>query len=116
MCVKQSQAPLNLIRNILKPQIHSLSFLYSCTPKEIEDIIDLLDSAKVCGPYSIPVKLLKILGKQISIPLSDLINSSLTTGTFPTKLKVSKFNPLYKKGSNLDPNNYHPINLTPFSI
>ena len=69
-------------------------FLYSCTPKEIEDIIDL---AKVCGPYSIPIKFLKILGKQISIPLSDLINSSLTTGTFPTKLKVSKVNPLYKK-------------------
>ena len=31
-------------------------FLYPCTPKEIEDIIDLLNPAKVCGPYSIPIK------------------------------------------------------------
>ena len=86
-------------------------FLYPCTLKEIEGIIDLLNPAKVCGPYSIPIELLKMLGKQISILLSDLINSSLTTETFPTKLKVSKVNPLHKKGSNLDPNNYRPISL-----
>ena len=52
-----------------------------------------------------------MLGKQVSILLSDLINSSFTTGTFPTKLKVSKVNPLHKKGSNIDPDNYCPISL-----
>ena len=52
-----------------------------------------------------------MLSKQISILLSDLINSSFPTGTFPTKLKVSKVNPLHKKGSHLDPNNYRPISL-----
>ena len=34
-------------------------FLYPCTPKEIEDIVDLLNPAKVCGPYSVPIKTLK---------------------------------------------------------
>ena len=58
-----------------------------------------------------------MLSKQISILLSDLTNSSLTTGTFPTKLKVSKVNPLHKKGSNLDSDNYRPVSLlSVFSI
>ena len=103
-------APKSHKEYLKAPNSQSL-FLYPCTPKEIEGIIDLLNPAKVCGPYSMPIKLLKMLGKQISIPLSDLINSSLTTGTFPTKLKVSKVNPLHKKGLNLDPNNYRPISL-----
>ena len=76
----------------------SVYLLISLHSKEIDDIIDLLNPAKVCGPYSIPIKLLKMLSKQIFILLSDLSNSSLTTGTFPTKLKVSK------------------VNFTPFSI
>ena len=86
-------------------------FLYSCTAKEVEDIIHLLNPTKVSGPYSIPVKLLKLLDNHISHSLSVLINDSFTIGIFPTKLNISKVTPLHKKGSNLDPNNYHPISL-----
>ena len=77
----------------------------------MEDIIHLLNTAKVSGPYSIPVKLLKLLDNHISYPLSVLINDSFITGIFPSKLKISKVTPLHKKGSNLDPNNYRPISL-----
>ena len=63
------------------------------------------------GPYSIPVKLLKLLDNHISDPLSVLINDSFITGIFPSKLKISKVIPLHKKGSNLDPNNYRRISL-----
>ena len=63
------------------------------------------------GPYSIPVKLLKLLDNHISHSLSVLINDSFITGIFPSELKISKVTPLHKKGSNLDPNNYHLICL-----
>ena len=36
-------------------------FLYPRTPKEIEDMTDLINPTKVCGPDSIPIKLLKML-------------------------------------------------------
>ena len=103
-------APTSHTEYLKAPNPQSI-FLYPCTSKEIEDIIDLLNPTEVCGLYSIPIKLLKMLSKQISILVNDLINSSLATGTFPTKLKVSKVNPLHKKGSNIDPNNCRPISL-----
>ena len=86
-------------------------FFYPCTPKEVEDIIDLLNPAKVSGPYSIPVKLLKIVKSPVSESLSNIINDSFITGVFPGKLKISRVNPLHKKESSLDPNNYRPISL-----
>ena len=47
----------------------------------------------------------------ISEPLSNIINDSFITGVFPGKLKISRVNPLHKKESSLDPNNYRPISL-----
>ena len=77
--------------------------LNPCTAEEVKDIIHLLNPAKVSGPYSIPVKLLKLLDNHISHPLSVLINDSFITGIFLSKLKISMVTPLHKKDSNLGP-------------
>ena len=47
----------------------------------------------------------------ISSPLSQIINLSFSTGTFPEKLKTSKTIPIFKKGSKLEAANYRPILL-----
>ena len=70
-----------------------------------------MNPAKVSGPYSIPVKLIKIVKSPVSEPLSNIINDSFITGVFPGKLKISRVNPLHKKESSLDPNNYRPVSL-----
>ena len=50
------------------------------------------------GPNSIPVTILKEIKKEISEPMSTLINLSFDTGDFPNCLKLAKVIPVYKKG------------------
>ena len=78
---------------------------------EIQDIISGLDNSKSSGPYSVPVKLLKVLNPQISELLAQIFNESLSVGIFPDKLKYAKVIPIHKKGSPTDPSSYRPISL-----
>ena len=50
---------------------------------EISDLIYSLDSSKSVGPCSIPTKILKIAREIVSLPLSELINNSISKGIFP---------------------------------
>ena len=66
---------------------------------------------KAIGPNSILVTILKEIKKEISEPLSSLINLSFDTGEFPNCLKLAKVIPVYKKGDQQECNNYRPISL-----
>ena len=83
------------------------------TAVEVNEIILNLDSSKSIGPNSIPVKLLKILGPKISHPLATMINQSFSNGIFPSKLKIAKVVPIFKKGDPEISSNYRPISLLP---
>ena len=59
------------------------SFFISLTiPEEVEAIIISLSRRKSTGPYSIPVKLLKILSKPVSIQYSEIVNKSFFNWCF----------------------------------
>ena len=81
---------------------------------EISEIISLLETEKSLGPNSIPMKILKILCPLISAPLSQIINESFQSGTFPDKVKLAKVIPLFKKGCPLTVSNYRPISVLSF--
>ena len=66
---------------------------------------------KSSGPNSIPYKILNLLKKDISKQLADLFNLSLSSGVFPSLLKIAKVVPVHKKDSKLDCCNYRPISL-----
>ena len=66
---------------------------------------------KAIGPNSIPVIILKETKKEISEPLSTLINLSFDTGNFPSYLKLAKVIPVYKKRDQQECNSYRPISL-----
>ena len=70
-------------------------------------------ATKSNSPNSIPVRILKLICDDISVPISKLINRSFETGTFLNLLKTSKKSYLlYKnKGSLLEVSNYCPISL-----
>jgi hypothetical protein len=86
-------------------------FLSPITPEEISKSILSLSSNKSSGPNSIPIKILKLLHQDISIPLSDIFNLSFIKSHFPSTLKLSKVIPVFKKGSPLESSNYRPVSL-----
>ena len=87
-------------------------FLTPTDSTEVSNIIFSLNQNKSDGPNSIPIKILKLLNKDISDQLAVLFNQSFSAGIFPSILKTSKIIPIYKKkGSKLECSNYRPISL-----
>ena len=82
-----------------------------CDASEVDVIIIQLSISKASGPNSIPTKILQMISKEISSPLSKILNIAITTGTHPEKLKLVNVLPIYKKGSRLLVSNYRPISL-----
>ena len=73
--------------------------------------------SKCCELDPIPIKLLKEVIHKISPILTDLINTSLKLGTFPTELKKTLLWPLLKKATldSMNKNNFRQISNLAFS-
>ena len=90
----------------------SSSFFFEATTSmELETEILLLPSNKSHGLYSCPVRVLKSSSSVLSLPLAQIINISVITGQYPSKLKHAKIIPIFKDGDETDPSNYRPISL-----
>ena len=95
----------------LKTQIPRSFLLSPTNPHGISDIINNLKVSKSTGTCPIPTNLLKVARAYISVPFSDICNSSFEEVIFPDKNKIAKVIPSHKKGSTKDVNNYRPISL-----
>jgi hypothetical protein len=84
------------------------------TTKGISDIFKSLKLKNSHGYDEIKVRILKISLPYIISALTYICNRSLSTGTFPTRLKYSQINPVFKKGNKTDISNYRPISLHRF--
>ena len=104
---RTKKSPLDYLKN----RSMNSFFISPVTHSEIEDIIIALKNGKSTGPFSIPVKLLKLVKSDISRPLACIFNESITLGIFPDKLKCAKVIPIHKKGAYNNPSNYRPISL-----
>ena len=47
----------------------------------------------------------------ITDPLCNIVNTSITSGVFPSSWKEAKVIPLFKGGANDDMDNYRPISI-----
>ena len=95
---------------LTKPCLSSFKFEYT-NPDRIEKIIGDLKPKSSAGLDNISSKILKEISDIISYPLSIIINQSLCTGIFPSRLKIAKVLPLFKKDDNRFFGNYRPISL-----
>ena len=98
------------LRYMPNPLCNSFA-LFPVTPHEIIDEINNLDPSKSVGPFSVPIKLLKIIKHFLAGPLALLYNCSFATGVVPDKFKIARVVPIHKKGARVVTSNYRPISL-----
>lgn len=86
-------------------------FMNPTDPEEIFRLISNLKPKSSSGHDNISSKLLKILSHQLKIPISIIINKSITSGIFPNAFKIAKVVPIHKGKSKEEISNYRPISL-----
>ena len=102
-----SSSPDHDFSTFLDPPIQSSFYFDPFVPAEVEDEIKVLPNNKAYGLYSCPVSILKLSSHIISQPLAQIFNVSVSSGSFPAKLKTAKVVPVFKS----KPGNYRPISL-----
>ena len=63
------------------------------------------------GSDRLSAKLLRSVGPGIAQTLQDIVNTSISTGKFPSNWKEAVVKPLHKGGDNKTVNNYRPISI-----
>ena len=84
--------------------------------EEVYDMISSVDNTKGAGYDTIPAKLIQMSAGVITKPITNIINLTIQTGTYPELLKTATVSPVFKKEDPLSKENYRPISvLTVFS-
>ena len=100
------------IKRIISNVPHVSMFNFSVVSvKEVQKLLKDVDSQKATGYDNIPPKILKIAADELTPPLANLINLSVTKSNFPMDLKKSELSPLYKCKDSLMSENYHPLGV-----
>jgi hypothetical protein len=85
--------------------------LFPIDAAEVVQIVSAFKNKWSAGFDCIPVNILKLSIQYVAEPISQLINSSFTTGIFPDKLKIAKVCPIFKSGEKYSFTNYRPISI-----
>ena len=49
--------------------------------------------------------------RELSVPITTLLNTCISRGVFPEVMKCAELNPIYKKKDNLIEDNYRPVSV-----
>ena len=114
----QSEIPTNdeNLFDEFMPDNSSIEGIESFNEVSEESVLEYIDS--IANDKSIndqiPVKIYKCIAPFIIVPITHIINKSLSSGTMPISCKNAIIAPVYKgEGDKLDPGNYRPISILP---
>ena len=79
--------------------------------QEIIKIMKHLSTKKASGYDEIPIKFIKKASRQLSKPITMIVNQCILQHTFPDNMKKANITPLYKKKDKLNKDNYRSVNL-----
>ena len=83
------------------------------TNETVLKLLSSLNVAKATGSDNLPARFLKDAASEIVLPLSHLINLSITTKTVPIDFNTARVVPLFKKGDRNFEGNYRPVSILP---
>ena len=86
---------------------------FNFVPVTRDEVISVIHNFAPKKECRVSTHLLKEISLLIAEPLSLIINQSLCSGIFPSKLKIAKVIPLHKKNEKDLLDNYRPISLLP---
>ena len=92
---------------------HQTFFLTPVTPMEIVTTINNLKTKTSMDTNYLNTTILKWSAGFVAEPLSEIINTCFEDAVVPTRMKVAKIIPIYKKGDPTDCSNYRPIAILP---
>ena len=99
-------------RNIVTTNEITQFELFDCIIKVKHIILSLKSAAAGCDNF--PAYLGKQCINAYIMPLTYILNQSMTEGVFPDLLKTARVIPLYKSGEKKKINNYRPISILSF--
>ena len=88
-------------------------FLAPATKNEILTITNSFLTGKAYGRDNLPMSVIKRFIDIISVPLTSIVNMSLSHGIVPDKMKIARVIPVYKSGDRAIFSNYRPISVLP---
>lgn len=89
--------------------------LHTVTEQKVEKLITKLKDKNSSGIDGINSKVLKAASRCLKVPLTYIVNASISAGVFPKIWKRSVVKPLLKRGDRKKKENYRPISLLPVS-
>ena len=78
---------------------------------DVESKLKNIDVEKATGYDKIPGKLLSKAYRELSVPMTNVLNTCISRSEFPAVLKCAELNPMYKKKDNLVEENYRPVSV-----
>ena len=108
-----SKHQTNHFDSYLKDRCLSTFNFVLVTRDEVISVIHKFVTKKSAGHDLISTNILKEISTLIAEPLSLIINQLLSTGIFPSKLKIANIIPLHKNNEKYPLDNYRPISLLP---
>ena len=101
--------PIEVLALII-PRVKKEYKLPFITIKEVQNIIFKMKRSNNCGYDGISSRIIKIIPEITSIYLTDAINMTIRTSTFPVCLKIARLLPISKPGLSVDQlTSYRPI-------
>ena len=82
-------------------------------PLEFETAYKSLKRNKASGIDDINSNIVTDSFEELKNPLFHIFRASLREGVFPDKIKTAKVSPIFKRGNNLQTENYRPVSVLP---
>ena len=90
-------------------------FEFQAVPvRQVENLLRAVKTSTATGPDEIPGFLVKKLASAMAPAITDILNTSFLSTSFPSLWKQANICPVWKgKGCKTDPTNYRPISIIP---